>query len=221
MRSSEPDISEKGMKIIEEQRQKLDEGKRVPSTVMSVNIRVPARQHILTDQQVRDILSTSDHIGITNCDCRTAEGNCKSPVDVCILVGMSEEDIAKSEDTEPIALVDALKVLDRTAEQGLVHLTLWDGSHTPYAICSCCPCCCHELLALTRFGYTDQIIVSDFMASHDQEACDGCGTCVTRCHFEAFVDAEDGVEFNGDKCFGCGLCSMTCPSDAIRMVSRV
>jgi Pyruvate/2-oxoacid:ferredoxin oxidoreductase delta subunit len=213
-------ITEDLRKIVEAQRKRLEEGKREPSSVIPVNIVIPARQRILTDRQVRDILTTSDSVGLTDCECRVVEGNCRSPVDVCIVVGMSGEDIEKSDDTRRVSLEEALDVLDRTAEEGLVHITLWDGSHTPYAICSCCPCCCHELLAMSRFGYSDQVIVSDFVASHDEDACTACGTCVTRCHFGAIFEEGDGVEFHSAKCFGCGLCSMTCPSDAIKMTER-
>ncbi|MCK5414193.1 MAG: 4Fe-4S binding protein [Thermoplasmata archaeon] len=213
-------VSDNGKRVILEQRQKLEEGKRGPSTVIPVNMVIPARQRILTDAQVREILTTSDSVGITQCGCRVSEGNCTSPLDVCIVVGMSDEDIAKDEDTEPFSVEEALEVLDRTSDLGLVHITLWDGSHTPYAICSCCPCCCHELLAMSRFGYSDQVIVSDFIAEHDEDACEGCGTCVGRCHFGAFTDIDDGVDFDKEACFGCGLCALTCPSDAISMVER-
>jgi Fe-S-cluster-containing hydrogenase component 2 len=220
MQGATTDVSDKGKRVIQEQREKLADGRREPSTVIPVNLVIPARQRILTNQQVREILTTSDSVGITECGCRVSEGNCDAPVDVCILVGMTADDIAKDEDTRQISIEDAHKILDRTTERGLVHITLWDGSHTPYAICSCCPCCCHELLAMSRFGYSDQVIVSDFIAQHDEDSCDGCGTCVSRCQFRAFTDAEDGVEFTSGNCFGCGLCALTCPSDAITMVER-
>jgi len=220
MDANPSEVSDELKRVIEDERQKLEEGKREPSMVIPVNIVIPARQRILTDQQVREILTTSDSIGITDCGCRLSEGNCDNPVDVCIVVGMSADDIAESKDTRPVSIEEALQVLDRTAEEGLVHMTLWDGSHTPYAICSCCPCCCHELLAMSRFGYSDQVIVSDFIASHDGEACQECGTCVTRCHFGAFTQEGDGVLFSSKKCFGCGLCALTCPADAIAMVQR-
>ena len=73
---------------------------------------------------------------------------------------------------------------------------------------------------MSRFGYSDQVIVSDFIAVHDEDACEGCGTCVSRCHFGAFTEIDDGVNFDGEACFGCGLCAMTCPSDAISMTGR-
>ncbi len=220
MDANAPEISAKIIEFIQDERRRLEEGKREPSTVIPVNIVIPARQRILTDQQVREILTTSDHVGITECGCRASEGNCDSPHDVCIVVGMSDENIEKSDITRPVTIAEAMEVLERTSEHGLVHITLWSGDHTPYAICSCCSCCCHELLAMSRFGYSDQVIVSDFIAELDADACTGCMTCVSRCQFGAFIEEGDGVQFTEEACFGCGLCAMTCPSGAISLGER-
>jgi len=220
MQGQTSDISDKGKRVIEEQREKIAAGKRAPSTVIAANIVITARQRVLTDQQVREILTVSDSIGIMECGCRLAEGKCDTPIDVCIAVGMSAEDIAKDEDTSPISLEEALEIRDRTSKAGLVHLTLRMGDNTPYAICSCCSCCCHELLAMTRFGYSDQVIESDFIAEHDLDACTGCMTCIERCQFGAFTEDGDRASLAPESCFGCGLCAMTCESDAIAIKER-
>ena len=220
MHGSTSDVSDEGKKVIQEQREKMEAGKRVSSAVIAANIVIPTRQRILTDQQVREILNISDSVGITNCGCRVSEGNCDSPIDICIVVGMSTEEIAESEDTSQIPVEEALEILDRSSKAGLVHITLRAGDNTPYAICSCCSCCCHELLAMSRFGYSDQVIESDFIAEHDPDACTGCMTCVDRCQFEAFTEDGDKARLSQDRCFGCGLCAMTCTSDAIAIRER-
>ena len=214
------DVSDKGKRVIQEQREKLEAGKRASSTVIAVNIVIATRQRILTDQQFREILTVSDSIGLTECGCRLSEDNCDSPIDVCIVVGMSAEEIDGSEDTRSISMEEALEILDRTSESGLVHITMRAGDNTPYAICSCCSCCCHELLAMSRFGYSDQVIESDFIAEHDPDACTGCMTCVDRCQFGAFTEDGDKARLSQDRCFGCGLCAMTCTSDAIAIRER-
>ncbi len=220
MHGSTTDVSDEGKRVIQEQREKMEAGTRASSAVIAANIVIPTRQRILTDQQVREILAVSDAVGITNCGCRLSEGNCDSPIDICIVVGMSSEEIAKSEDTNPISMEEALEILDRTSKAGLVHITLRAGDKTPYAVCSCCSCCCHELLAMSRFGYSDQVIESDFIAEHDTDACTGCMTCVGRCQFGAFTEDGDRAHLAPEDCFGCGLCAMTCPSDAIAVKER-
>ncbi len=220
MHGSTSDISDDGKRFIQEQHEEMEAGKRSPSTVIAANIVIPTRQRILTDQQVRDILAIADSVGITNCGCRVSEGNCDSPIDICIVVGMSSEEIAKSDDTRPISKEEAMDILDRSSKAGLVHITLRAGDNTPYAICSCCSCCCLELLAMSRFGYSDQVIESDFIAEHDTDACTGCMTCVERCQFGAFTEDGDRAHLAPERCFGCGLCAMTCPSDAIAIKER-
>jgi ferredoxin len=213
-------VSDELPSMVREERKKIVEGERMASTVIPVNLVVPARQRVLTDQQVRDILATSGAVGVTDCSCRSIGGDCGSPLDVCLVIDMTEDDIRRSDDTRLITIEEAMDVLERTSEMGLVHLTLWDGDGRPFAICSCCPCCCHDLLAMSVFGYSDQVVRSDYVARHDPEECTSCGTCVTRCHFGAFTDAGDGVAFDQGRCFGCGQCALVCPGDAIELVVR-
>ena len=215
-----PEVSDKGKRVIHEQREKMKAGKRAPSVVIAANIVIPARQRILTDQQVREALTISDSVGITACGCRVSEDNCDAPVDVCIVLGMSAEEIEEDDETRLISTEDALKLLDRTSESGLVHITMRAGDNTPYAICSCCSCCCHELLAMSKFGYSDQVMESDFIANLDTDACTGCMICIDRCQFGAFTEDGDKARLDVAICFGCGLCVMTCPEDAIALKER-
>lgn len=205
---------------IEERRQLFEEGKVEASIVVPLNQAIPVRQRVLSARQVRDILASSEAVALTECDCRVAEGNCDSPNDVCIIVGETAERISEKEGWTRIPVEEALRILDRTAGAGLVHLTLWDAGHEPWAICSCCSCCCHELRALIEFGYSDQVIRSDFVAEHDVDACAMCGNCVDACHFGAFGETVEGIALDADKCFGCGVCVISCPSDAIELVPR-
>ncbi len=82
MHGSTSDVRDEGKRVIQEQREKMEAGKRAASAVIAAHIVIPTRQRILTDQQVRDILAISDSIGITNCGCRVCQGNYSSPLDV-------------------------------------------------------------------------------------------------------------------------------------------
>jgi len=73
---------------------------------------------------------------------------------------------------------------------------------------------------MSRFGYSDLVIESDFIAEHDIDACSGCLTCIERCQFGAFSEDGDKAHLDVESCFGCGLCVMTCPSDAITIKER-
>jgi electron transfer flavoprotein alpha subunit len=50
----------------------------------------------------------------------------------------------------------------------------------------------------------------------DIEKCDGCGSCVSACPFDAIEIANDKAQVN-DKCTLCGACQQACPLDAIEI----
>jgi NAD-dependent dihydropyrimidine dehydrogenase PreA subunit len=65
------------------------------------------------------------------------------------------------------------------------------------------------------------------VAAYHPDRCNFCGSCVKRCHFNAFYHDETRIEvgkrwlknvrFNPDLCWGCGLCANSCPAGAISM----
>lgn len=205
---------------IRSRREKLEAGDVERSIVVPVNVSLPVRQRVLTDQQVRDVLASTDLVAVTECSCRATPGGCDSPRDVCIVMGSTARSFADDPFYRAITVDEAMSILDRTAEAGLVHLTLWERGHVPEAVCSCCPCCCHELRALREFGFHDHVVASDFVARLDAEACNGCGACEGRCAFGALGMAEGRAAHSPERCFGCGLCAMVCPTGALAMEER-
>ena len=199
---------------------KLVAGTAERSIIVPIGKSIPVRQRVLTDSQVRDILTSTGLIAVTNCDCRTTHHRCSSPLDVCIVVG----DMARSSQGNPIyrtiGVEEALSILDRTSELGLVHMSIWAPGHVPQAICSCCPCCCGELRGVSEFGYPDYVARSDFVAALDEGRCSSCGMCVERCHFGAITEEGGSVSHAPERCFGCGLCAMTCPTGALTLSRR-
>jgi formate hydrogenlyase subunit 6/NADH:ubiquinone oxidoreductase subunit I len=199
---------------------KFATGEAVRSVVVPIGKALPVRQRVLTDAQVRDILTSADLVAVTNCNCRTSLHRCDTPLDVCIVVG----DMARSSVGNPVYRVigmdEALSILDRTSELGLVHMSIWAPGHVPEAICSCCRCCCSELRAMSEFGFHDYVVRSDFVADLDSDACTGCGTCEGRCAFGAIKMVDDAAELAIERCFGCGACVTTCPSGALSLSGR-
>jgi heterodisulfide reductase subunit A-like polyferredoxin len=119
-----------------------------------------------------------------------------------------------------VSLAEAADALRRANAAGLVHLGLYMPDHRLYALCSCCACCCHDLQLVQRFGRTDLLVRSDYVAVTDMDACRHCGDCVDRCVFGARTLEDGHVLHLPDACAGCGLCVTVCPAGATTMQPR-
>jgi len=212
--------SETDREKVRKQHAKFATGQAERSVIVPIGRALPARQRVLTDSQVRGILASTDLIAVTACDCRSTEKRCGAPTDVCIVVGDMARRSQGNPVYRPIGVEEALSILDRTSELGLVHMSLWAPGHVPEALCSCCRCCCAQLRAMSEFGYSDYVVKSDFVAHLDPDACVGCGVCADRCQFGAIGMAGGRAVHDRERCFGCGSCVAKCPSGALTLSAR-
>jgi ferredoxin len=114
---------------------------------------------------------------------------------------------------------EALEILKKTEEAGLVHKAFHNGNdyHKPEnSICNCCKDCC-DTFGLWRMGATPIINVTHFLSEVVPERCIACGTCVDRCPMDA-ITLSDYAIVDESKCIGCGVCARVCPENAIRLV---
>jgi Pyruvate/2-oxoacid:ferredoxin oxidoreductase delta subunit len=188
-----------------------------------VNVEVKADHRVLDLSEVEGYLKRAKRIGLQDCGCRIDKGNCDAPRDVCIFIDPSDDYFSKNARYRPreCTLGEALDALRRSHEAGLVHMAYtMKGDDRATVICSCCPCCCHTLGGLLRFGIATKVLTSRFVAEEDYEKCLSCGRCVDRCVFGARSLESGELVFDSSQCFGCGLCVSTCPADAITLKHR-
>ncbi len=188
-----------------------------------VNYMIEADHRVFDLSEVEKILREAKRITVQDCGCKTEYGNCDAPRDVCI--GLDEEaDYTlekKTMNVREINIDEALDVLRRSHEAGLVHMAyVFKDKDKPGLICSCCSCCCHTLGGLLRYGIHTEVLSSKLNAADEEEKCIDCGECVSRCVFEARWMEQDKMTYDASKCMGCGLCVTTCPTETISMVSR-
>jgi Pyruvate/2-oxoacid:ferredoxin oxidoreductase delta subunit len=218
MVSSPKDESFYTEKQLQEIADDIDKAVTIP-----VNIMIEADHRVYDFSEVKEILSEAQRIVVQDCGCKTAYGNCDSPRDVCLGLDC-EVDYAlknKGAHAKEITLDEALGVLRRSHEAGLVHMAyVMKGEEKPTLLCSCCSCCCHTLGGLLRHGIHAQVLSSKYIASDDEVKCIDCSDCVSRCVFEARRMESDKLVYDASKCLGCGLCVTTCPTNAISMKSR-
>jgi ferredoxin len=189
-----------------------------------VNVRIEAEHHVLNLENVKRILSSAHTISVMDCGCRTMYGHCDAPLNVCLDMNEVAERHMAIGWAREITLDEALNVLERTHEAGLVHMAYGHGEfYEPgviNSVCSCCSCCCGILSGVLRFGMYPHLLTSHATSVTDVSACTDCGVCIDRCQFGGREMVDGCLSFDQELCFGCGLCVSTCPTRAITLADK-
>ena len=173
---------------------------------------------ILPYEKISEILENAKTIAVTECACRTMSRRCDNPTDVCLLINEFAEIIIERGIAKRISKEEALSIVKRCEDLGLVH-QLNNSEPKGYEfLCNCCSCCCSILRGLTVFGKKGVTAKSRYVASVDSNLCDDCGICATRCQFGAMNIVDSKAVVDKEKCFGCGLCASKCPTHAVQLI---
>jgi len=196
--------------------------RKVPfsSKVIPVRESLATQQWVVPTEQVIEFLRNARSFALTDCTCRSHYRRCDNPVEVCFLLNDAADRYVAEGIGRNVSLEEAVKVLRQANKRGLVHLTVYEPDQYVYAVCSCCPCCCHDLQFLRLYGRSDLIARSEYVVQTDMEACTHCGDCIGRCVFGARVWKDEQMSYDTAACYGCGLCVTVCPVDANVMQRR-
>jgi len=168
------------------------------------------------------IANTKEPLYVSNCVCKQGEAILGKPckqtkdIEVCLLIGESNH--AERNRARKISREEALDILSRADEEGMV---LQPGnSRKPGCICICCGCCCGVLTTAKRFSKPARFFATNYYALINSSLCSGCGLCVKRCQMQAII-VEKGI-FRVDlaRCIGCGLCVTRCKPKAAMLVKK-
>ena len=175
---------------------------------------------VLPYDDVRAILLNSKTFHVRDCICRIQQDHlghkCRFPVTMCL----SFSALGRPPAPGDISREDALAVLDRAEEVGLVHTVSNVAEGIGY-VCNCCGCCCGVLRTIKKHPRPAEFVSSPFRASLDGATCTDCGVCLTRCPMDALHRAQDGsVKLNPDRCIGCGLCVSTCTERSLVLIRK-
>jgi len=192
------------------------------ATTIPVRIDIDMKQQVLSLDEAEEILRGARSVALGSCDCRKKGQICDAPVDVCLSLNNSADGDDEYEGFEPVMVEQALEVLRTSHEAGLVHLAYRKPGKEITEFCSCCSCCCWFLQKLKTTDYHESIVEAKYIAEQDTAKCVGCGTCVKRCQFDAWLapEADEKPSLQAASCFGCGVCVTACPADAISLVPR-
>jgi Na+-translocating ferredoxin:NAD+ oxidoreductase subunit B len=186
---------------------------------------IPAQSAVKTEwilpyDRLRELLMSCNTFRVRDCICRKQQDlegtrKCTFPLHVELIFYKG------AETTNPPVLPfvtkeEALAVLDKTEKIGLVH-TVSNIAEGIYYVCNCCGCCCGILRGITQFGIEKSVAASNYYSVIDPDKCQGCGTCINRCHMKAISAHNDIAVINLAKCIGCGLCVTGCPNDVAKL----
>jgi electron transport complex protein RnfB len=183
---------------------------------------ISIQTEVMPYERAEELVRAQKTFAVANCICRQElhilGDGCDKPLESCLSFGMAAEYVVRTGRGRAITQEEALTILHRAEETGLV---LQPGNaKEALFICTCCGCCCGVLRTMKRYPKPASIVSSPFVATLNAENCEGCGACETRCQMEA-VSLDDGkAVLDVDRCIGCGLCVTTCPTASLSLVRK-
>ncbi|MFC1824814.1 4Fe-4S binding protein [Thermodesulfobacteriota bacterium] len=197
---------------------------KVPfSRVIAIEQNIPTGVAVHHYDKVSEYIQNADHIAQGTCFCRhqaeLLDNPCEKPKDVCLTFGPTAKYVDARGIGRLISKDEAMDVLDRSEEAGLVHCSSNVSERIDF-LCNCCICHCGILQTFKdkqkiNFGATSNYIVNVI-----EDECTACETCLEICPVGALTLEEEVVELDHELCIGCGLCVSACPSEALEMVLR-
>ncbi len=195
------------------------------SRTLKVDETIDTEHQILPFEVLEKQLAEHDVFSVTQCSCRNMTKLAGEPCErtdenFCFQAGPSAKGAIASGIGKALNYDEAMRVLRKAAETGLVHSTM-NMQDTPTFICNCCSCCCGALRNIKDLKARGGASRSNFVPMIDQENCSLCETCIDMCPIEVMQLKGEGtdekVTIDRDFCIGCGVCAANCPEEAIAL----
>ncbi|RLC70184.1 MAG: hypothetical protein DRI26_07620, partial [Chloroflexi bacterium] len=149
--------------------------------VVTVEREIPAGTEIYPYDQVSYYIRNSEYIAVSTCYCRhhgeLLDNPCDKPKEVCLSFGPSAKFNIERGFGRQLTKEEALKILDLSEREGLVHCSSNTGKYVDF-ICNCCLCHCVVLRSIKESAMPRMVVASGFIVAVDEEECIGCGDCV-------------------------------------------
>ena len=185
----------------------------------------PEQHAVFPFEMMEGVIQKANVIALVHCPCRgtahlLGKKRCNHPLENCIKYDELAEYLIDKGIGKEISKLEALDVIKKSEEAGLVHLVdnAREGiKHT----CNCCGCCCWSVGTIRRKRIPrDVLMATYFLRETDKGKCTGCGQCVEICPVNVIKMEGDFPVVDREWCIGCGVCAIPCPSSAIKLVRK-
>jgi Pyruvate/2-oxoacid:ferredoxin oxidoreductase delta subunit len=160
--------------------------------------------------------------GVTDCICRKQKAligeGCHHPIDICMVFSNQPGSFDGNPAIRALSQQEALAMLRRAADAGLVH-SVSNNQRGLWYICNCCTCSCGILRGMAEQGIADVVARSAYVNQVDESLCLACGDCLAYCQFDA-LSLNEFAEVSYQRCVGCGVCVLKCPEGALSLALR-
>ncbi len=231
LRGTSTDRDRKLARLIHDYKKAFDAAEGPPKItfpgerVIPVDRVIKAENAIHTYHQVSSYIEKNEPLAVGTCFCRHQAGlidesdHCGKPDDVCMQFGAGAQFVIDRGMGRKITKEEALEILKKSEEAGLVHATI--NRQEIDFLCNCCACHCMILKTALTQPKPGLALNSGFMPVWDTDLCTACEACIDRCPTTAVtMGAQDVPEVNLDRCIGCGACATGCPEEAISLEER-
>jgi ferredoxin len=185
---------------------------------------------VLDYEKASALIAAHDRFAIGICSCRhtmqhLGKKTCAVPLEKCSQFGIAADFMIRHNLAREVSRSEMEDNFARSREMGLV-LGADNIKKNIKFVCHCCGCCCGPLLGISRYGYPNAIVTSNYLAGISDETCIGCGTCVKACPIHAIGmsaprEGERGkARVDASICIGCGVCALKCPTKACLLTKR-
>lgn len=184
-----------------------------------------SQQAVYSYDAMEQIIRKAEAFAVCHCSCRTemrllTGSTCEHPTEVCMKFNGQARFVIDRGVGKKITKEDALEILQKTEEAGLVHFVDNCQGEIQHN-CNCCGCACWNVGTIRkRILPRDSFMATYYMRTTAKDTCNACGECVEICPVQALKLEADSVIVDEEWCIGCGVCATVCPTGSVKLRAR-